>query len=230
MNNKEMIKSNNAKRKELTEENRKYYEEMLLYIRLSYSKSEQETEEVLSEMLDHLIEAQKHGRTAEEVFGDDPKGYADEIIGELPAMMTKKRISLVITGLLGLFTGVALFGAIGDLILYLTGVQSNPGKTIFLGSFLLKAVIIIPLGFLFAYLLIRYMRWTTFRNTKRSIEFLRDSVFGGAAFGVLLLLYLGMFLVLPLFGPELQLPLYVNILAGLVLGVLTWVSVRKFNH
>ncbi|WP_347862474.1 hypothetical protein U0355_04750 [Salimicrobium sp. PL1-032A] len=58
MQKKEMIKSNNEKRKELTEENREYYEDMLLYIRLSYSKSEQDMEEVLAELLDHLLEAQ----------------------------------------------------------------------------------------------------------------------------------------------------------------------------
>ncbi|SIS43760.1 hypothetical protein [Salimicrobium flavidum] len=110
---------------------------------------------MLSETVDHLFKVQKHGRTAEEVFGDDPKGHAEDITGELPAMMTKKRISLVITG-----------------------VQSDPGKTIHLGSFLVKAYILIPLGFLF----IRYMGWTTFRDTKRSIEFLRPSLLEGAAF------------------------------------------------
>lgn len=36
------------------------------------------------EMLDHLIEGQKDGKTALEIFGDDPKGYADEIASHLP--------------------------------------------------------------------------------------------------------------------------------------------------
>jgi len=41
---KELIKLNNEKQKQLTEENAKDYEDMLTYIRLSSSKSEQQTE------------------------------------------------------------------------------------------------------------------------------------------------------------------------------------------
>ena len=63
MNAEQLAELNFEKRKELTKENLKYYEDMLLYIRLSYDKSEQETEEILSELLDHLLEAQKEGRT-----------------------------------------------------------------------------------------------------------------------------------------------------------------------
>ncbi|OEF97171.1 DUF1129 family protein [Desulfuribacillus alkaliarsenatis] len=56
--------------------NLKYYEDMLIYIRFSYNKSDQEVEEVLSELLDHLLDAQAEGKTAYEVFGDEPKKYA----------------------------------------------------------------------------------------------------------------------------------------------------------
>ena len=73
MNVKEMVELNNQRRKLLTKENLKYYEDMLVYIRLSYDKSDQEIEEVLLELLDHLLEAQKEGRTAKEVFGRNPK-------------------------------------------------------------------------------------------------------------------------------------------------------------
>ena len=36
------------------------------------------------EMLEHLIEGQYDGKTARDIFGNDPKGYADEIISQLP--------------------------------------------------------------------------------------------------------------------------------------------------
>src|SRR3954452_15486372 len=80
----ELIKQNNQKRALLTEENEKYYTSLLLYIRTKLTLSEQQSEEVLMEMLDHLIEGQKDGKTAKEIFGSDPKGYADEIVSHLP--------------------------------------------------------------------------------------------------------------------------------------------------
>ena len=50
----ELVKLNNEKRKTLNDENTKYYEAMLLYIRTSFRKKEVETEEILAELLEHL--------------------------------------------------------------------------------------------------------------------------------------------------------------------------------
>lgn len=80
----ELIEQNNQKRALLTEGNEKYYTNLLLYIRTKLTLSEQQSEEVLMEMLDHLIEGQQEGKTAKEIFGNDPKGYADEIVSQLP--------------------------------------------------------------------------------------------------------------------------------------------------
>ncbi|WP_236035308.1 DUF1129 family protein [Alkalihalobacterium elongatum] len=104
----ELIKLNNNFRNKLTEENRKYYEDMLVYIRLSYDKSEQETEEILSELLGHLIEAQEEGKTVKDFFGSEPKKYADHIIGELPKMLTKERLFLGSMAIF-YFLGVSVF-------------------------------------------------------------------------------------------------------------------------
>lgn len=84
MNAKQLIEKNNKKRKLLTKENEKYYDDLLVYIRLHFTLSEQQTEEVLMEMLDHLIEGQKEGKTAKDIFGNDPLSYTDEIIEQLP--------------------------------------------------------------------------------------------------------------------------------------------------
>ncbi|WP_368654130.1 DUF1129 family protein [Ornithinibacillus sp. 4-3] len=84
MNAKQLIEENNKKRKLLTKENEKYYDDLLVYIRLHFTLSEQQTEEVLMEMLDHLIDGQKEGKTAKDIFGDDPLSYTDEIIEQLP--------------------------------------------------------------------------------------------------------------------------------------------------
>jgi DNA-binding ferritin-like protein (Dps family) len=78
------ITLNNEKRKLLTTENEKIYCDMLEYIRISSIMSEQAAEEVLIDVLDHLLDAQAHGKTAYDVFGKDPKAYCDELIDALP--------------------------------------------------------------------------------------------------------------------------------------------------
>ncbi|MCZ8538835.1 DUF1129 family protein [Psychrobacillus psychrodurans] len=92
----ELIEQNNQKRALLTEGNEKYYTNLLLYIRTKLTLSEQQSEEVLMEMLDHLIEGQQEGKTAKEIFGNDPKGYADEIVSQLPR--ENKRNSFIFMG------------------------------------------------------------------------------------------------------------------------------------
>ncbi|MGO1478994.1 DUF1129 family protein, partial [Senegalia sp. (in: firmicutes)] len=79
MKTKELIKLNNEKREKLTDENLKYYEEVLIYIRSSLDKKEVETEEILAELLDHLLDAEENGKTAKEIFGASPTEYAKEI-------------------------------------------------------------------------------------------------------------------------------------------------------
>jgi DNA-binding ferritin-like protein (Dps family) len=75
----EMIQVNNERRKQLNEENRKYYENMLVYLRLS-PIPEKKTEELLLEMLDHLLIAQEEGRPAKDVFGKNPEAYCKEVV------------------------------------------------------------------------------------------------------------------------------------------------------
>ena len=82
---KDLVRENNQKQKLLTKENEKLYSDFLLYIRTNFNVSEQEGEEILMDILDHLLAAQEEGRTAEDLFGDDPKAYADELIELLPS-------------------------------------------------------------------------------------------------------------------------------------------------
>lgn len=75
----EMVALNNEQRSQLNEENRKYYEDMLVYLRMS-PVPQRKAEELLLEMLEHLLEAQRQGRHARDVFGDDPKSYCEDIV------------------------------------------------------------------------------------------------------------------------------------------------------
>jgi DNA-binding ferritin-like protein (Dps family) len=144
MNAKDLIQLNNKKRKQLNEHNEAYYDKMLVYIRSHLTISEQQSEELLMELLDHLLEAQSNGKTAEEVFGDDPKAYCDELIRQLPK---EKRMSAAF------FIGYLIFQLAGWMALVKGGIETiaefftDLDNTLYLGSavtiFLIEAVIIL---------------------------------------------------------------------------------------
>lgn len=79
MTEKEMVQLNNEKRKLLTAENEAAYGDMLIYLRLT-SVPQKQMEELLLEILDHLLEAQEDGKTAHDISGEDLKAYCDELI------------------------------------------------------------------------------------------------------------------------------------------------------
>ncbi|WP_372633702.1 hypothetical protein [Cohnella sp.] len=83
MNIKQMIVQNNERRKLLEPHNLAAYEDALVYIRLN-GRSEHSTESILLELLEHLIEAQRHGKTAKDVFGDDLRAYCDSLVAAIP--------------------------------------------------------------------------------------------------------------------------------------------------
>ena len=76
-----LSEKNNQLREKLTRENRKYYENLLLYLRIK-GKDELVTEAVLLEILQDMLEAQANGRSAQQYFGADPKA-ADELVTEI---------------------------------------------------------------------------------------------------------------------------------------------------
>ncbi|WP_225742892.1 DUF1129 family protein [Marinilactibacillus sp. Marseille-P9653] len=79
-----VIQQNNELREELTEENKAYYEEMLVYMRVrSWLKDEEKVEEILMQVLQDLISAQGEGVTAEAYFGKDPRSHANQILTNL---------------------------------------------------------------------------------------------------------------------------------------------------
>lgn len=89
---KDLIELNNKKRKLLTEENEAAYGDMLVYIRLA-NIPEQQVEELLLEILDHLLDAQEENKNAYDIFGNDLQAYCDEIIDALPKQNRWQRIA-----------------------------------------------------------------------------------------------------------------------------------------
>ena len=81
---KKLIAENNEKRQRLNEENLAFYENFMVYVRASLLKDERAKEEVLMEMLDHVLLAQDDGKRAEDVFGKNPKQLADDVVANIP--------------------------------------------------------------------------------------------------------------------------------------------------
>ncbi|MBC6974417.1 DUF1129 family protein [Bacillus sp. Xin] len=89
---KDMIELNNKKRKLLTEENEAAYGDMLVYIRFA-NIPEQQVEELLLEILDHLLDAQEEDKNAYDVFGHNLQDYCDEVIAALPKQNIWQKIA-----------------------------------------------------------------------------------------------------------------------------------------
>ena len=85
MNITDLIKQNNELRLQLNEENKKYYEELLVACRMkSTTKKESELEIQLLEILQDLILYQKQGKNFTDVFGNDIDKLSSSILLELP--------------------------------------------------------------------------------------------------------------------------------------------------
>ena len=98
MNIADLIKQNNELRSQLNEDNKKYYEELLVACRMkNTTKKESELEIQLLEILQDLILYQKQGKNFTDVFGNDINKLSSSIIAELPKENKMKifRFSLV---------------------------------------------------------------------------------------------------------------------------------------
>ncbi|MUV36399.1 hypothetical protein JNUCC1_00201 [Lentibacillus sp. JNUCC-1] len=220
---KELIKENNEKRKELTPENLQYYEDMLVYIRLSFSKSDIATEEILSELLEHLLEAQAGGKTAHDVFGDDPKGYADDIIGALPQKMPKNFVKYFLMGILYFLGSGAMLTGLINIVMYHIFSKGAAHETIHLGGFTIKTLISIPAAFFLTYILIQYLRWSTFKNIGKKLEFFILWLYGVFSIGLfMLIIYFT-----PDIGPEFHFPHWGTLILGAGLFVSGWITMKK---
>ncbi|MCD4644476.1 hypothetical protein AR454_20450 [Bacillus mycoides] len=83
---KQLVEKNNKLREQLSPENKVYYEDILMYMRtFGFSYEELETEQHLMAILQDILEAQKHGESAEEYFGKNPK----EIVNQLTKQFEK---------------------------------------------------------------------------------------------------------------------------------------------
>src|SRR5574337_1465895 len=100
-----LIEENNRLREELNDENKVYYEKILLYLRIkSIFKDDMEIESLLLGLLRDLLEAQSHGENASDYFGKN----AQEMCEGLLEQTSRSNVSDVVKFILIGFSAYAL--------------------------------------------------------------------------------------------------------------------------
>ena len=218
MKSKQLIEENNRKREQLTPQNDKYYSDMLIYIRLQLSLSEQQSEEVLMEMLDHLLDGQHEGKSAQDIFGDDPKRYADEIILNLPKEQKREVIPFILRIVIDLVSWMLMIRGVVILVFSQFNI-GNVSTSVYLFSTL----------FIFAFILgsITFGVWYIFRIIKQSLfkekanekkNIVKAGLFGAVSMG--LIIAVSQFT--PEFGPAFHFSWWASLLTGGTLWVIVF--------
>ncbi|OZS77527.1 hypothetical protein CF394_09925 [Tetzosporium hominis] len=223
MNVQDLIKENNEKRELLHVPNKVYYEQLLVYIRTKLSLSEQKTEEVLMDMLDHLLEAQADGKSATDVFGDDPKAYADDVIEQIPD--EEKRDMVKFWGRMAFQLIAYYFIARGVILFALDYFSESPDTQIYLLPSLIQLAVMIGVVWVAVRLLMRQLNKSAFNEetkTSRWKEFAGAGAVGGLGFAIIAVVNW----VLPYFGPSMDFPPASSIGIGAVLLLVSWVLKR----
>lgn len=215
----ELIEQNNKKRALLTEENEKYYTNLLLYIRTKLTLSEQQSEEVLMEMLDHLMEGQQDGKTAQEIFGDDPKGYADEIISHLPRENKRKSFIFVSEIAINL---VGWFLIMRSIIIPIIGTKAS--EEVYIISSLLLILLIMAMTALGVKMIFGLISQRSFdENATDKKMMIRAGLYGAGGFLVILITS---FFVKEI-GPSFILPWQSSLGIGAILLLTSWIMKKS---
>lgn len=208
---KKLIEENNEKRKLLSDDNLGLYEDFLLYIRTDLRVAEHESEELLMDLLDHMLEAQHEGRSGTELLGSDPKAYADELIEGLPK--DKKRdvipfISSQVSNSLGWF---ALVLSIVHLVMPMfTEIKATSP----LGNLVILALAVLgvsALGVKVIFTLVRSSLFSEKKEAKRA--YWKAGLFGAGSFAAILFFAW----LVPDFGPRILIEWWIYLILSLIL-------------
>ncbi|MGD6941165.1 DUF1129 family protein [Cytobacillus gottheilii] len=222
MNAKELIRLNNQKRQHLTKENEEYYENMLVYIRTSLSVSEQQSEELLLELLDHLVDAQNAGKSAKDVFGEDPAAYCKEMIKQLPKEPSKRSaffIGFLLLQLAGIF---AVINGIGDIIIHYV---KDSDQTLYIGTAIVSFFIIAAIISLDVILIFKWLQNSIYKASTKLKDFF-------LLFSLSTISLLGIFFLpkwIPSFGHPIESGGFVYLIVGIVLLICLKVADRKYH-
>ncbi|MGD6834393.1 DUF1129 family protein [Sutcliffiella halmapala] len=220
---KSYIEENNEKRELLNKENLKLYEDFLLYIRTDLRIAEREGEELLLELLDHLLIAQQEGKSASILFGDDPKAYAEELISGLPSEKKRKAIPFILSQVA---SSLAWFGLILGLIHLILPRFVEVRDAISLGNMMILAVAVIMFSGLGVNVIFKLLRSTLFKEKKeKRSAYWKAGLFGAAGMAfIMLVTWLA-----PDFGPNLDLEWWVYLGMGGVFFLISKLLQRISN-
>lgn len=222
---KQLVSENNEKRKLLTKENEKYYDDMLIYIRLKSKASEQESEEILMELLDHLIEGQQDGKTATDIFGDDSKGYADELISELPKETLRTRLPFF--GILaGTFVSWSLMGR--GVLFLIVGFFTAIDTTVYLATVLIETLYWLIYAFFMIWFILHLIERSLFNKKSTLLKtMIVAGIVGalGSAPGFILIF----FHFIPNFGPFFSFGWLPSLASGAILWLIDFWAQKKIK-
>jgi uncharacterized membrane-anchored protein len=220
---KQLIEENNRKRELLDPQNNKYYSDMLLYIRMQLSLSEQQSEEVLMEMLDHLLEGQREGKSAQEIFGDDPKRYADDIIENLPKEKKREVIPFILSISFNLISWILM---IRGLVILVISQFKNVSITVYPLSALIKVAVLAGIIILAIWYIFKIIRQSLFNEkTNEKMNMLKIGFFAA----LLMVIFILVSKFIPPFGPNFHFSWW----ASFVIGGTLWICVfiiKKYRY
>lgn len=155
MNTNQMIEENNQLRQRLNDENKAYYNDLLLYLRFqSVSRDEAQIESFLLAVLQDILAAQKDGLSAVDYLGKEPKEVADAFLAEVPRnFWAVIKLALIAVGS---YMGITIFPTLTT-----TGKPTDVGAMLIAGLYTLLMIMI-----LFKYLAVTIYRVSTWRLHK----------------------------------------------------------------
>lgn len=226
---KELVEENNEKRKLLNKENERLYSDFLLYIRTDLRASEYESEEILMELLNHLLEGQEAGKSAHDLFGNDPRAYAEELLEGLPSEKKQNVFQFVIVQI---FNQLGQLGVMVGILLFILSPFVDFKKTIPLSLIVGIAIFGLFISFLSVKIVFHFIRSDLFQpdGKKTKKMYWRVGISGAVCFGLVFLL----FKFLPDFGPQLSVSWWLYILIGACFIVISklvkWLNKRQVSY
>lgn len=207
----ELIKENNHKRDYLNAENEKVYEELLLYIRTDLRVDEHAAEELLMDLLDHLVEAQENGKDATDFFGDSPKAYADELIANLPSQKRRNIYWLAVSGMTGLVGWFAVtYGIINAVFPLFTAWDSG----VAVGSIMMILLAASLVGLIGTKIFFKTIRSSVFKPKDQQWKvYVKGGLLGTAGFVIIL----GIAFLFDGIGPVIHVAWWAFLLIGILL-------------
>jgi uncharacterized membrane-anchored protein len=219
---KQLIEENNRKRELLDPQNNKYYSDMLLYIRLQLSLSEQQSEEVLMEMLDHLLDGQREGKSAQEIFGDGPKRYADEIIENLPKENKREVIPFILSVGFNLISWTLM---IRGLVILVISQFKNVSITVYPLSALIKFAVLAGIIILAIWYIFKIIRQSLFNEKTNE----KKNMFKIGFFAALLMvIFILVSKFIPPFGPNFHFSWWASLITGGAIWICVFI-IKKYR-